>query len=189
MEIRRRLRDSDIRRPLHRWLLHQHASDPDTNIIHELKLPRNSARVDVAVVNGEIAAFEIKSDTDSLARLPRQVSCFNMVFDKICIVTTHRHQKSIENKVPQWWGIAIAQDDGVEVDFISARKGRRNPNPDVIALLHALYVPELLSIVRVAGIHATSHHGKSALIEMAAELAPDLARNGARDALRKRHSS
>lgn len=82
------LRDLHIRKPLHHWLLAAHADCPDTEILHELKIPRPSARIDIAVVNGEICGFEIKSDVDSLARITRQERAFSAVFDRVSIVIT-----------------------------------------------------------------------------------------------------
>src|SRR5271156_2900941 len=66
-------RDSQIRKPLHYWLVRKFSGHSDTEILHELKMPRPSGRVDMAVINGRLCGFEIKSDFDSLSRLPRQV--------------------------------------------------------------------------------------------------------------------
>lgn len=182
------LRDSDIRQPLHRWLLDQHHNDPETSVIHELKLPRPSARVDLAVVNGELAGFEIKSDVDSLARLPRQILSFNRVFDRVCVVTTKRHAQAVRRSVPRWWGIAIAKGEGGEVKFKSVRLGRQNPQPDIIALLHALYLPELRSILRFHGIAGGCSGGKDELVRRALELPTASTRTASRDALRRRYA-
>jgi hypothetical protein len=183
------LRDFDIREPLHRWLQLEHAHDPTTKIIHELKLPRPSARADVAVVNGELAGFEIKSDADSLARLPRQIVSFNNVFDRICLVTTPRHKKSIGKKIPQWWGIIIAKDKGDQISFVSARQSRLNPSPGVIPLLYTLHIPELEFVLRFASGSPCSNLKKSELVRMASELKPEIIREAARVVLKKRHSS
>ena len=73
------LRDPQIRRPLHYWLQRKFSSHGDTEILHELKMSRPSGRVDVAVINGRLCGFEIKSDFDSLSRLPRQVRAFSAI--------------------------------------------------------------------------------------------------------------
>jgi hypothetical protein len=183
------LRDFDIRGPLHKWLLDQHANDAKTSVIHELKLPRPSARVDIAVVNGELAAFEIKSDVDSLARLPRQILSFNKVFDRICIVTTKRHVQAVRKTIPHWWGISLVKIQGGELKFRSLRRGRQNPQPDLMSLLHALYLPELHSVLRCHGVVIGSSSCKHDLIQQVFKLPNRSIRTASRDALRQRYAS
>lgn len=59
------LRDGCIRAPLINWLRALHPEDGSTELLQEFKMPRPSARIDLALVNGELAGFEIKSDADS----------------------------------------------------------------------------------------------------------------------------
>jgi hypothetical protein len=66
-------RDRDIRPALVSRLQAVHAEDPRTHIIDELPICQMRARADLAVVNGEITGFEIKSDVDRLTRLATQV--------------------------------------------------------------------------------------------------------------------
>jgi hypothetical protein len=143
MDGRTNLADRDIRQPLHKWLAHAHAHDPSTSILHEFKVPRPSARVDLAVVNGEIAAYEIKSDLDTLTRLKKQVPAYSRVFDKICLVTTERHLRTARAAIPSWWGLTIARQKDGEIELRNVKKLKRNPNPELGPLLHALFVPEL----------------------------------------------
>jgi len=138
------LKDSDIRGPLHIWLEQQHVCDVDTNIIHELPIPRPSARVDIALVNGELCGFEIKSDVDTLCRLPRQIASFSSVFDRVSIVTTSRHLKSVRHIVPKWWGICLANKDGT---FSVRRKGSYNRNLNTENLLYLLSKNELSNVI------------------------------------------
>ncbi len=51
-------------------------------------------RVDVLVITGkkELVAFEIKSDLDSLKRLPGQINDYKKTFDKLYIVTSARYK-------------------------------------------------------------------------------------------------
>jgi hypothetical protein len=181
------LRDADIRQPLHNWLLDQHADDPTTTVIHELKLPRPSARVDIAVVNGSLEAFEIKSDVDSLARLPRQILSFNRVFDRICIVTTKRHERAVKTTVPHWWGIAVAKTEGEQVNFRRIRKSRQNPETDLLSLLYALHLPELHTILRFGRGKGGRPSSKADLIDQILRLPAQLTRDASREALKARY--
>ena len=181
------LRDGDIRRPLHDWLVESHSHDPDTGIIHELKMPRPSARVDIAVVNGEIAGFEIKSDVDSLKRLPHQVVAFSRYFDRVCVVTTARHATSVRQLVPTWWGILLPIVTDRDCSFEPLQSLGINPSIDSAALLYSLTCRELNSMLAGFGIGDISGQQKSGLIARALnELDPVACRTSARHALRQR---
>lgn len=142
------LRDADIRQPLHAWLEEQYADESDTRILHEVPIPRPSARIDIAVVNGELSGFEIKSDLDCLRRLPRQIRSFSTVFDRMVVVTTPRQLQAVRNSVPEWWGIYLAQNDGT---FRLNRKGRTNRIPSCENLLYLLTKEELLDVQDACG--------------------------------------
>jgi len=110
------LRDFQIRSALRERLHLLHATEPDTAIIEELSLCQGDARVDVAVVNGSFSGYEIKSDRDTLARLPNQLAAYELCFDTMTIVVGLRHVKECMETLPQWWGIweAVATEDGVK---------------------------------------------------------------------------
>ena len=67
------MRDSDIREVLLDSWQKKYFSDESTRVFEELGLCQGDARVDVAVVNGSIHGFEIKSERDSLDRLSNQL--------------------------------------------------------------------------------------------------------------------
>lgn len=137
------LRDGDIRRALEASLVLEHSVMGDTTIIHEMKVYRPTARVDVAVVNGEIAAFEIKSDVDNFARLKDQIAGYSAVFDRVSIVTTSRQVKLARQKIPSWWGIAVS--DGLSIS--TKRTAKRNPHRQLTSLLFSLNKSELIAIL------------------------------------------
>lgn len=146
------LRDGDIRRSLHLWLERQHEGCFDTGIIHELRIPRPSARADIAVVNGEMVGYEIKSDVDSLARLPRQARAFNRVFDRAFVIATEKHIGHVETIVPSWWGIAILSTDGISDHFQVIRQAEKNPAPSLESALFILRKHELIAILDQHGL-------------------------------------
>src|SRR5690349_11086244 len=69
------LSDAVIRTALKAQLLADH--DKDTVLLEELGLSRGHVRVDIALVNGRLHGYEIKSDLDSLRRLSRQVELYS----------------------------------------------------------------------------------------------------------------
>jgi len=149
----RRLRDSDIRSSLVRHLRNVHQSEPDTVIRHELGICAGSRRIDLAVLNGEIVGYEIKSDEDTLARLMGQVHAYGRVLDRATLVTTARHVDKAMSQLPEWWGVVIVacQDfGGVGISWI--RDPQYNANLDPFALAQLLWRDEALNQLRSLGL-------------------------------------
>src|SRR5689334_4538281 len=94
------LNDTGIRLALRSSLLLKHSQESDTIFIDELGLCRGQARVDVAVVNGVLHGYEIKSDRDSLRRLQSQVALYSKVLELATLVVTDRYLPEARDKVP-----------------------------------------------------------------------------------------
>ena len=60
------MRDVDVRRAVHNKILRHHHGQDDTLVLDELGLLGGDTRVDIAVVNGKIHGYELKSDRDTL---------------------------------------------------------------------------------------------------------------------------
>jgi hypothetical protein len=60
------MRDRDVRAALLRRLSSDYADDADTRIVEEMGVWSGSVRIDVAVINGELSGYELKSDRDTL---------------------------------------------------------------------------------------------------------------------------
>lgn len=141
----RALRDVDMRQSLAGWLAATHDSD-EARILHEVKIPRPSARIDLALVNGELTSYEIKSDVDSLSRLQSQIPACNRVFDKAYIVVTGRHIRVCLKKIPSWWGIIVACEHSGGVFVSEIRQSKLNTDWCIKSSLHILTKPELRRI-------------------------------------------
>src|SRR3989442_15101479 len=102
------MNEFQLRSAVKRKVLARYQNDPNTRILDELGLRHGAARVDIAVVNGIIHGFELKSDSDNLKRLPSQVQIYNSVLDKVTLVVGRRHASAAIALVPRWWGITIA---------------------------------------------------------------------------------
>ena len=123
-------------------LRRQHARN-DTLVIDELGLNHGKCRADIAVVNGHLVGYEIKSDNDSLRRLGLQVESYNAVFDRAFIVVGNRHIDRIQDRIPEWWGV-IESSRGPRgaVNFSMMRKAQMNRNVDPISLARLLWRDE-----------------------------------------------
>src|SRR6266851_6542601 len=104
-----RMRDQDVRQALRDKLQDQYAYDPDTRIVEEMGVWSGSVRIDVAVINGELTGYELKSDRDTLERLPVQADLYSRVFDRLTLVVARRHAQKARDCIPKWWGIVVAE--------------------------------------------------------------------------------
>ena len=139
--------DPCIRAAMKRDLRVQHRSDADTVIIDELAVHRGAARIDLAVVNGVLHGFELKSDRDTLTRLPEQVKAFSSVFDFVTLVMAERHIRQAVEMVPAWWGIRSARFDSGEAVFCDLKSATTNPSPDPMSIATLLWRDEALAFL------------------------------------------
>lgn len=146
------MKDFEIRTALKLRLSYRYAEDPSTRILDELGLRHGAARIDIAVINGLIHGFELKSDFDTLQRLPSQVDIYNSVLDQITLVVGHRHIEHATRLIPEWWGIQLVE-PGVRggVCFIEVRKPQENICQEILAISKLLWREEALSLLEEAG--------------------------------------
>jgi hypothetical protein len=142
------MRDYEIRIALRQKLFKDHTDMPDTKVIDEVGL-LSQVRVDMLVVNSCMTGYEIKSEKDTLDRLPLQQEVYSQVFDKIVIVTERRHIYNVIEKIPAWWGIwdAIEEKDG-EVRFDIFREAKVNPDINPQSLVQCLWREEALNALK-----------------------------------------
>ncbi len=140
--------EEEIRSVLGSELRDRHANQPDTVILHELGICCGQVRVDLALVNGLFYGYEIKSDRDSLRRLPVQVELYSKVLDHATLVVGDRHLTEAMDIVPSWWGVirARARNEGVGLELV--REGKMNPTRDARALVEFLWRDDTLALLK-----------------------------------------
>lgn len=142
------MRDIDVRVALRKRLQDQFSGDASTSIVEEMGIWASTVRIDIAVINGLLHGFELKSERDTLARLPTQVNFYNQVFDKVTLVTAEKHIASAKKIIPDWWGIISAahESDG-SVSLFCTHEAKMNPNIDPLQLARLLWRAEALSLL------------------------------------------
>ncbi|WP_027416563.1 sce7726 family protein [Aneurinibacillus terranovensis] len=148
-----KLKDNHVREELMKKLQEECLIQPDTRIVSEMCVCRGTSRVDIVVINGVIHGYEIKSESDTLIRLPSQVSDYNRVFDRVTIVTAHDYLEKVREIVPEWWGIISVTNKNGKAVLKKMKKGRKNPSQDALALVQLLWKDEALSILKERGLH------------------------------------
>ncbi|MFE8063797.1 sce7726 family protein [Priestia aryabhattai] len=147
-----KLKDSDIRELLIKELENKYSKDSSTKIVHEMGILHGQTRVDVAVINGVLHGYEIKSESDTLVRLPTQMVDYNKVFDRMTIVVQRNYLNKVRDIIPSWWGITLVTRYRGELHLRILRKGKLNPNVDPFSLSHLLWRREALDILKERGL-------------------------------------
>lgn len=135
-------------------------------IFHELAVKRGIAIADIVVVNSSAHCYEIKSDVDSLSRLPSQVVSFSDVFQKVTLITTAKHFSKAQSLIPFWWGIILAKEFKGEVIFNYIRKSTKNKRDTSSDLLKILWNDELKNILLSRGIPFNKNSNRDELVDL-----------------------
>lgn len=144
--------DLDIRLALRKRLVLEHQHAQRTLIIEELGLCEGMARVDLAVINGHIEGYEIKSERDTLYRLPGQLEIYGKTLDRVTVVAAVQHISKITKLVPQWWGIEeVSFEEGSAV-FNLIRSASLNPSIDPHSVVQLLWRDEALEVLKDLGL-------------------------------------
>jgi hypothetical protein len=144
----RRAVDPDVRALLREYLDELHAGT-DTRVLEELGLCQGDVRVDVAAVNGELAGYEIKSPSDTLARFPNQCRIYSKVVDRAWLVAPEK--TLAKAAAPEWWGQIAVFDAGDRLGLRVVRHAQLNPKPDPLSIAKLLWRDEALEVLRGAG--------------------------------------
>lgn len=182
------MRDCDVRRALHDELRHEHESELDkTRFVDELGVC-GEVRVDVAVLNGAFSGYELKSEADSLRRLPKQIEFYSKVLDFAVLVVAEKHAAKAVKIIPDWWGFTVASGDAGCVKLSTRRAPGENPSIDPGSLALLLWRDEALAELTLRGMdRGVRSKSRSAICaRLAAQLSLDELRAVVREQLKSR---
>lgn len=183
------MNDRDVRAAVLNWLDGVHAGQNNTLIVQEMGIWSGSVRVDVAVINGELQGFELKSARDTLERLPVQADLYSQVFDRVTLVVAEKHADKASRIVPEWWGLSIATNGGGTPVILSpGRESVRNPDLKPIQIARLLWRPEALALLDRHGLVKGLRSKPADILagRLAAELPLDTLRDEVRAILKAR---
>jgi hypothetical protein len=157
--------------------------DEDAVVISEMVVDNWSRRADVVLANGKLWGFEIKSEQDTLERLPGQIEVFTRAFEKLTIVTVARFEPQVRMMIPEGVGLWIEEPDGSLKERIRSRVASLS-RESAIALMTAT---ELRRLLACNGLTGTSGVARAELARLAAYLPVSDLSAAARDAVKRRH--
>lgn len=103
----------------------------ESTLAEEVELGEGYVRADLILCNIErIHVFEIKSDVDTLERLPEQARVYSTIADRVTIVIGLRHLTRALPIVPEWWEVCVAeQTQNGPVALTQLQRSKLNPKP------------------------------------------------------------
>ncbi len=135
-------------------------------LVNEMVVANWSRRADLAVANGKLHAFEIKSDLDTLRRLKPQVETYLCNFDKVTVVTTSRFLNAVKAMVPPEVEIWVAEKNCQSINISVARRGRTIEIKNRRNLCGFLHKPEMVALLRSCEIKSNLDMPREELIKM-----------------------
>jgi hypothetical protein len=145
--------DAEVRENFHRKRLRRQHAHGGTLVVNELGLNHGRCRADIAIINGRLVGYEIKSDSDSLKRLMEQVRSYNAIFDRVFMIVGERHVKCARKQIPKWWGLILSvRGPRGAVNFQTLRDAKTNECVDPISVARLLWRNEVVEILRQRGV-------------------------------------
>jgi len=152
-----RFSDPEIREALFTYLDAKHSK---IRIIDEKEIGKSRADF-MAVMDGIIIGYEIKSDLDTYARLKTQVRDYNKYFDICYVVVGESHQKGIVKRVPEFWGVLVVSVEDGQSKVFELRSADMNPKDVTANKLSLLWKNEIQNIAVKNGLPKYSNKKKS----------------------------
>lgn len=145
------LRDPDLRAALTDRVARQYAGK-EYLLVPELDVYAwEPGRLDAMLITDRLHGFEIKSDVDSLRRLPRQVEIYGPYLERATLITTGRHLEAAASMVPPWWGLWTVSRRRDQLSVKVVRAGRLNSSVDPYAVSTFIYREALVKFLRDRG--------------------------------------
>lgn len=116
-------------------------------VLEEVRVHNGNAIADVVAIHRSAHCYEIKGETDTVARILRQGAFYDKVFERITLVTTPNHVAQATALAPRHWGMLLAtadESDGVKLRYL--RKASVSPSFNKQVALLTLWKSELLTM-------------------------------------------
>ncbi|MEZ2577935.1 sce7726 family protein [Buttiauxella ferragutiae] len=180
------LREQDVKIALIDWLFKKGLLS-DAAIINEMVVANWSRRADIAIANGHLQAFEIKSDFDSLKRLDGQLQIFTSRFEKVTVVCSPKFTCEVTNRVRPDVGIIEYHTDNHGVRFKVIQRGRVCSRLNKNVYLSFLLKAELKNLLIENGNNTSNDLNRNSLEAIAEKLPLNKIRGFVLSSIKKRY--
>jgi hypothetical protein len=140
------MNDRIVREAFHYRVLRKAHKCTNTFVVDELSIKNGLVRADIAVLNGKLIGYEIKTEKDTLERLTNQVLAYNEVFDKAFIVLSEKHLSKALQIVPDWWGVYLIEGHVDKLHFRCFRKAQINKFKSALSIAQFLWKSEATEV-------------------------------------------
>ena len=166
------LKDKDIREPLFDFFDEKFGK---VRIIEEKQIAKSRADV-MLVLEEALVGVEIKSDADTYTRLARQIKDYNKFFDYNYVVVGSSHSKHVDEHIPEYWGIIVANEDEQDINFQVLREPGINKRAQktykMKRKVSILWRPELARIQEINNMPKYKQKSKDFVITKIMEKVP-----------------
>lgn len=121
------------------------------HVLHEVGLEYGARRADLLeVAHDGLNGHEVKTERDTLFRLPEQVVAYSATCDRCTAWVDERHLEKTLRALPDWWGLQVLTGYG-PLRFEQIRPALLNPSPQACATLRLLWKEEVQGLARELG--------------------------------------
>jgi len=181
------MKDPNIRQFLKETELKVFYNDNQSKVVEELRLPIANARIDIAVINGALHGYEIKSASDTLRRIPHQIIAYEKVFDYLSVVTEKKYSDKLVSILPDWVGVILCNEETGIVTSQTLRNPTFNSNKQGAHIAKLLWRDELINVLTQKNIRFRKKDRNWLLCEtLAKELSSDTISAIVREKLKER---
>lgn len=129
-------------------LVKERVGQPDEVTIFEMCV--DTSRVDLARINGESYAFEVKTEFDRLDKLARQMEDYAKVFEHVSAVVHESHLERALELVPEFCGIQVYAIVDSRIELYTLRSPERSKMVTAEAQVRNLSSKDLAEVLRQA---------------------------------------
>lgn len=166
-----RITEAELRAGI-KEMLAVRAEKEGARLYEELSIEKGVSRIDLALVGDRMEGFELKSDYDNFSRLHNQIHAYNRVFDRITIVTGSVSSEGALNVLPKWWGVVLAERDGVGLKFKELRPACDNALQDPYSVATLLWRDEAIALLKESSSRVPSKASSTQLYALMADNLP-----------------
>ena len=117
--------------------------DRTTAIAAELAVAKQARRADLAVIGERVHFFEVKSRSDTLARLDGQLAAYETTGEMVTVAAASRHINAILSRVGEHVGVLEIVEFGGQTGVRSVRDASLSPNWNLASALQLLPASEI----------------------------------------------